>query len=102
MIVVTGTATASPETLAEMMRISLEHVRRSRVEDGCISHNVHVDCENPLRLMFFETWRDTDAIHKHFAVPESRAFARRLRELSVSKSESGDRMDVYEAAKIRV
>lgn len=100
MIIVTGTATASAETLAEMTRISLEHVRRSRSEEGCISHNVHIDCETPLRLMFFEQWSDVEALRKHFAVPESRAFARRIRELSVPGR--GDRMDVYDAVKMRV
>jgi quinol monooxygenase YgiN len=100
MIIVTGTATASPETLAEMTAISFEHVRRSRTEEGCISHNVHIDCENPMRLMFFEQWTDADALKKHFMVAESRAFARRLRELSAP--DSGDRMDVYEVAKVRV
>jgi quinol monooxygenase YgiN len=102
MIIVTGTATASPETLAEMTRISLEHARRSRAEEGCISHDVHADCENPLRLMFFERWADADALKKHFARPESRAFARRLRELAAATGEARDRMDVYEAAKTRV
>jgi len=62
MIIVTGTATASRETLAEMIRISLEHVRRSRTEEGCISHNVHIDCENPMRLMFFEQWADEETL----------------------------------------
>jgi quinol monooxygenase YgiN len=102
MIIVTGTATASPETLAEMTRISLEHVRRSRAEEGCVSHDVHVDCENPMRLMFFERWADAEALRKHFARPESRAFARRLRALAAGTGETRDRMDVYEAAKIKV
>ena len=102
MIIVTGTATASPDTLAEMMRISLEHVRRSRTEPGCISHNVHIDAENPLRLMFFEQWADADALRKHFTVPESRAFARRIRELGAPTEGTPDRMDIYEAAKVKI
>jgi quinol monooxygenase YgiN len=101
MIIVTGSATASPDTLGEMTRISLEHVRRSRTEEGCISHNVHIDCENPMRLMFCERWANAEALRKHFAVAESRAFARRLRELS-SPGVIHDRMDVYEATKVRV
>ncbi|MGD0866395.1 MAG: putative quinol monooxygenase [Rhizomicrobium sp.] len=106
MIIVTGTATASRETLAEMIRISLEHVRRSRTEEGCISHNVHIDCENPMRLMFFEQWADEETLRKHFALPESRKFARLLRELAVPATDIPDRvpdrMDVYDATKVRV
>ena len=55
-------------------QLSLEHVHRSRKEPGCISHAVHVDCENPLRLVFIEQWADRAALLTHFAVPASRDF----------------------------
>ena len=58
MIVVTGSVTAREDSVDQMRELSLEHVRRSRMEPGCISHAVHVDCENPLRLVFFEQWAD--------------------------------------------
>ncbi|HXC56240.1 MAG TPA: putative quinol monooxygenase [Rhizomicrobium sp.] len=98
MLVVTGHATASPESFAEMRRIALEHVHRSRGEPGCLEHGVYLDAENPLRLHFFERWADAAALKAHFAVPESRAFAKRLRALA---ADPGD-MAVYEAAKTRV
>jgi quinol monooxygenase YgiN len=82
MIVVTGHAIASSETFDEMRRISLEHVHRSRAEPGCIEHGVYIDAENPLKLHFFERWADEAAIRAHFAVPESRAFAKKLRALA--------------------
>lgn len=81
MILVTGAILARPESYDEVLRLSLEHVARSRAEPGCISHAVHVDCENALRLFFFEQWRDEDALRAHFAVPASRQFVRALREL---------------------
>ena len=98
MIVVTGSATASPESFEEMRRISLAHVHRSRAEPGCLEHGVYVDAENPLRLHFFERWADAAALKAHFAVPESRDFARRLRALAADPGA----MAVYEAAKTRV
>ena len=58
MIVVTGSATVQRDNLDEARRLSLEHVRRSREEPGCISHAVHIDCENPCRLVFIEQWED--------------------------------------------
>jgi quinol monooxygenase YgiN len=48
MIVVTGSVTARQDSFDEVRKLSLEHVHRSRREPGCISHAVHVDCENPL------------------------------------------------------
>jgi quinol monooxygenase YgiN len=82
MIVVTGHVIASEANRAEMLRIALEHVHRSRAEPGCVEHGVYVDAENPLKLHFFERWADLDAIRAHFAVPGSRTFAKQLRALA--------------------
>ena len=77
MIVVTGSVTARQDSFDEVRKLSLEHVHRSRTEPGCISHAVHVDCENPLRLVFIEQWADRAALLAHFAVPASREFVKR-------------------------
>ena len=86
MIVVTGSVVVTPETFDEVRRLSLEHVARSRKEPGCISHAVHVDCENPLRLFFFEQWADETALRVHFGVPATRQFVKALMALSVQSS----------------
>lgn len=98
MIIVTGTVTAKADTVAEMTRAALEHVHRSRTEPGCVSHDVAIDPENPLRLIFLERWEDTDALKTHFKVPESRAFWRLLQELA---AEPGA-MHLYEANRIKL
>jgi quinol monooxygenase YgiN len=81
MIVVTGSVTTKQDCFDEARRLSLEHVHRSRREQGCISHAVHIDCENPLRLVFIEQWADRAALAAHFAVPASRDFVRALQPL---------------------
>jgi len=86
MIVVTGSIEARADTFDEVRRLSLEHVIRSRQEPGCISHAVHVDCQNPMRLFFFEQWADEAALRTHFAVPESRAFVKSLKDRIVETS----------------
>jgi len=63
----------------DVLRSCLEHVERSRKEPGCISHDVHVDCQNPMRLFFFEQWADEAALRTHFAVERSKAFVRSLK-----------------------
>jgi quinol monooxygenase YgiN len=98
MIVVAGAITARPETAAEMTRAALEHVHRSRKEPGCISHDVSVDAENPLRLMFFERWENAAALKTHFAVRESRVFWRLLQDLA---AEPGA-MHLYEATRVKL
>ncbi|MBI3677707.1 MAG: antibiotic biosynthesis monooxygenase [Proteobacteria bacterium] len=97
MIIVTGDVIARADTIEEMKRVSVEHVHRSRAEEGCISHDVAVDAEKPLRLIFFERWADEAVLKKHFAVPESRAFWRKLQELA---SDPG-KMTIYRADKIK-
>jgi quinol monooxygenase YgiN len=96
MIVVTGSVTARPDTFDEVRRLSLEHVHRSRTEPGCISHAVHVDCENPLRLVFFEQWADRTALLTHFAVPASRDFVRSLQSLAAAATT----IEIYDATKV--
>lgn len=86
MIVVTGAIVAKPETFDQILRLSIEHVERSRREPGCISHDVHVDCQNPMRLFFYERWQDEAAIKAHFAVPASRGFIKAVRELAAEAS----------------
>ncbi len=82
MIIVTGSVVAHPDQSDEALRLSLEHVRRSRLEPGCISHDVHRHAEDENRLVFIERWADQAALATHFAVPESRAFAKALRALA--------------------
>jgi quinol monooxygenase YgiN len=92
-IIVTGSVKARPDTLDELLRISLEHVRRSRLEAGCLLHSVHHDVEYPNRLVFLEHWADRDALTAHFHVPASGQFARALGELAAEPP----RIDIYDA-----
>jgi quinol monooxygenase YgiN len=96
MIVVTGSVTARADSFDEVLKLSLEHVRRSRTEPGCISHAVHVDGENPIRLVFFEQWADRAALLAHFAVPASREFVRSLQALA----EGATTIELYEATRL--
>ena len=96
MIVVTGSVTTRQETFEEARRLSLEHVHRSRTEPGCISHAVHVDCENALRLVFIEQWADREALGAHFAVPASRNFVRALGALVASPPT----IEIYDATRL--
>lgn len=86
MIVVSGTVTARPETLDQMLEAALEHVRRSRTEPGCLQHGVSIDAEDPLTLVFYEEWQDRAALEAHFQVPESLGFMKTMRSLAASQT----------------
>lgn len=78
MIIVTGSVLVRDEHIERALEISLEHVRRSGGEPGCLRHSVHRDVEHPCRLVFVEHWADIDTLRTHFAVAESGAFVREL------------------------
>jgi quinol monooxygenase YgiN len=82
MVIVTGSVHARPDAIGEVLALSLEHVRRSRTEPGCLLHSVHQDVEDPLHVVFVEHWADDAALTAHFAVPASGAFVTRLGELT--------------------
>jgi quinol monooxygenase YgiN len=96
MIVVTGSVTAREDSFHEARKLSLEHVHRSRKEQGCISHAVHIDCENPLRLVFIEQWTSRAALAAHFAVPGSRDFVRALQPLAAASPT----IEIYDATRV--
>jgi quinol monooxygenase YgiN len=97
MIIVTGSFVAKDGRLDEALALSLEHVRRSRTEPGCLSHAVHADVENPSRLVFVEEWADFAALTAHFAVPESRGFAKAVAALSSEPPV----MSIFEGERLR-
>jgi quinol monooxygenase YgiN len=66
MLIVTGAVTARADNFEAPRQASLDHVRRSRAEPGCLSHAVQIDAENSLRPVFFEAWAARDALGVHF------------------------------------
>lgn len=96
MIIVTGSVTARPDAVEAALAAARAHVARSRTEDGCLHHSVHVDADNPLRLFFYEEWRDRAALQAHFAVPASAAFVAALRDIC----EHIDPIRIFDAAPV--
>jgi quinol monooxygenase YgiN len=98
MILVTGRVTAKPETFDEILRVSREHVARSRKEAGCISHDVSVDADDPLTLHFIERWADEAALKTHFRVKESRVMWQALQDLAADPGA----MHIYKAEETNI
>jgi quinol monooxygenase YgiN len=86
MLIVTGSVTARPETFDALRQAALDHVARSRTEPGCVRHGVAADCEEPLRLVFYEEWADRAALDAHFAQAGSLDFMRAVRDLSAAST----------------
>jgi quinol monooxygenase YgiN len=97
MIIVWGSVEARGNCREEVLRLSYEHVRRSRKEPGCVSHSVQIDADNKNRLIFFEEWETMPALQTHFQVPESAAFVAAVGKLAIGPPE----MKLYEATQLR-
>src|SRR5436189_5229718 len=93
MVIVTGSVRVRADALERAVALGLEHVQRSRKEQGCLLHSVHRDVEDPLRLVFLEHWEDAAALRAHFQVPASGAFVTDLSALAESPPE----MAIYDA-----
>ena len=93
MVIVWGSIEAMDDRLDEILRLSHEHVRRSRKEPGRVSHSVQIDAENRNRLVFFEEWESMAALQTHFQVPESAGFIKAVSDMAVSPPV----MKLYEA-----
>jgi quinol monooxygenase YgiN len=82
MLIVTGSVTARTDTFEALLEAALAHVARSRTKPGCLTHGVHVDCEDPMRLFFYEEWADRAALDAHFAEPGSGEFMAAVKALA--------------------
>jgi quinol monooxygenase YgiN len=98
LIIVTGSVEARPDALEELLALSLEHVRRSRDEPGCLLHSVHQDVEDRMRVVFVEHWSDKYALAEHFKVPASHEFVAAVTALAASPPT----IEIYEATPARV
>lgn len=96
MIIVLGSVTVREDVLEEALRLSQEHVSRSRSEQGCINHAVHIDAENQYRLVFVEQWETIEDLELHFQVPASGEFVAALAQLASVAPE----MNLYESAEV--
>ena len=97
MILVIGSVIAQSGRIHEALGLSQEHVARSRTEPGCIAHAVHIDAENPKRLVYVEQWADQAALARHFQIPASRDFVRTLAGLATQAPS----LSIYEATQLQ-
>jgi quinol monooxygenase YgiN len=97
MIIVLGSVAVREGEVSRALALSQEHVTRSRAEPGCLTHAVHLDSENPLRLVFVEQWSDQAALDAHFKVPASRAFVKALSAMASAPPS----IAIYQAAPLR-
>jgi quinol monooxygenase YgiN len=96
MILVLGSVTVRDGMIDNAIKVSQEHVDRSRSEPGCVSHAVYRDCEDLNRLVFVEEWKDDASLRQHFKVPASRAFVAALTAVAIGAPS----LKIYEVSRV--
>ena len=83
MIVVTGTIDIHPEDVWPATTIAAEMVRRTEMEEGCISYRFYVDINQLTRFRLYEEWQSEEALAEHMETPHMAAFLSRIADLRI-------------------
>lgn len=74
--------------LEQELRSVLSRLVPSAIEeDGCLKYTLHVDRDDPCKLVFVETWASRAALDAHLATPTSIALKAELERLLVAPAE---------------
>ena len=55
-------------------------IEKSRAEEGCVSYSLYQDPQDKTKFLFFEVWKNQDAVDFHFATEHFRKFGETLGE----------------------
>ena len=66
--------TAKPGHEDELRSLLLSVIPTVREEEGCIQYDLHVSTADPASFVFYENWKDADALKSHGRSAHMRAF----------------------------
>lgn len=96
MVIVHARVHVTPDRMQDAWQLAQQHVARSRLEPGCLSHAVYADPDREHHLVFVEEWASQAALQQHFAVPASAAFVDALAAMAAERP----RIRLYEATEL--
>jgi quinol monooxygenase YgiN len=73
----------SEEALKALLLSVLDDVRR---EEGCIQYDLHVSTNEPGAFLFFENWKDGDALKQHAGAEHMKAMSAKAKDLVAGPS----------------
>jgi quinol monooxygenase YgiN len=69
MLTLLAKAKTKPEQMEAFERELHSLVEPTRSEEGCLSYNFHRSADQENVFVFYEVWKDKDALEKHMAMP---------------------------------
>ena len=80
---ITGKPGSQDELKAKLSRV----IPTVRAEDGCIRYDLHQNLDNPAVFVFYETWRDKQALGAHAASEHMSAMLKSIKDLVAAPGE---------------
>ena len=74
MVIVTAFMSCNPADRERAIAAAADVARGTQAEDGCIEYRFWEATETPGTFMFFERWRDQEALNAHFQTPHIAEF----------------------------
>ncbi len=69
------------ECRQQFVEASKAIIEGTRAEDGCLFYALHEDVHEPGSFLFYEEWRDQEAIDNHFKEPHFLKFGEDIADL---------------------
>jgi quinol monooxygenase YgiN len=80
-LTVVAEITAKPGREEELRSVLTSVVPLVRAEEGCVQYDLHVNTKDPASFLFYETWKDADALKCHAGSAHMRAFGAKAADL---------------------
>jgi quinol monooxygenase YgiN len=80
-LTVVAELSAKPGSEEQLKSLLLSVIPAVRAEDGCIQYDLHVSTKDPAQFVFYENWRNADALKAHAASAQMKAFGEKAKDL---------------------
>src|SRR3954462_11082098 len=98
MIYVVATLFIKPETRAEFIAAATACINETRKEPGNIAYHMHESVTDPTKMVFVETWANTDANVPHRSTEHRKTFGR----VAVKCMSAPPRIEIITPEKVEV
>ena len=78
--IISAQVSIQPEKVDAFLAATKDLIEQSRAEEGCISYSLYQDPQDKTKFLFFEEWKNQEAVDFHFATEHFRKFGETLEE----------------------
>lgn len=83
MLIIAGTIDVDPDQMDDFLRASIDMMRATHEEPGCLAYSFTVDQLVLGRIQLFEKWESNEDLAAHFEAPHMAVFQQRTGALTI-------------------